>query len=407
MLKIMKFEFVYIKRLSNIGALLAVTILLNACQFSSKYKSLIINPDSDGQERSEVIATILEKTDLFKVQTMDASETEMFQPVFTKYDLVVLTGDGKNWSDEVQNAFTNYVEQGGAVIFHHPTAHSYNDWETYSKITGIQGWGFLADPDIKYIFEIDPKSDAKQNIVGSTQTIAYSFVVHHNSDHPITQGLPNRWMHAEDDLFNYLQGSGFNGDVLANAYSDTTYNGSGRYEPVLFTNTFGEGRIFQTALAHNLTREPGPYHCAGFIVTLQRGAEWAVTGSVSQPLPMDFPNSASTMTWSDYEPLTIDELFTKASSYEYGKSRMYLSDISERIRHANSMQEDLGYYENKMIEFLNSDVSVESKNYMMQELSWMGTEACIPTLKEMASHNETMEMAQFAMQRLATQSDSE
>jgi uncharacterized protein len=31
-------------------------------------------------------------------------------------------------------------------------------------------------------------------------------------------------------------------------------------------------------------------HCVGFIVTLQRGAEWAATGKVTQTkLPDDFP----------------------------------------------------------------------------------------------------------------------
>jgi hypothetical protein len=29
----------------------------------------------------------------------------------------------------------------------------------------------------------------------------------------------------------------------------------------------------------------------GFIVTLQRGAEWAATGMVSQKLPKDFPTA--------------------------------------------------------------------------------------------------------------------
>jgi hypothetical protein len=33
-------------------------------------------------------------------------------------------------------------------------------------------------------------------------------------------------------------------------------------------------------------------HCVGFIVTLQRGAEWAATGKVTQEtLPEDFPTS--------------------------------------------------------------------------------------------------------------------
>jgi hypothetical protein len=29
--------------------------------------------------------------------------------------------------------------------------------------------------------------------------------------------------------------------------------------------------------------------CVGFIATLQRGAEWAATGKVTQKVPADFP----------------------------------------------------------------------------------------------------------------------
>jgi hypothetical protein len=30
--------------------------------------------------------------------------------------------------------------------------------------------------------------------------------------------------------------------------------------------------------------------CVGFITTLQRGAEWAASGKVTQKIPSDFPN---------------------------------------------------------------------------------------------------------------------
>jgi len=44
--------------------------------------------------------------------------------------------------------------------------------------------------------------------------------------------------------------------------------------------------------------------CVGFIVTLQRGAEWAATGRVTQTLPADFPraDAVSQRTWIDKIP---------------------------------------------------------------------------------------------------------
>jgi uncharacterized protein len=61
--------------------------------------------------------------------------------------------------------------------------------------------------------------------------------------------------------------------------------GSGEHEPLLMTLRFGKGRIFHTALGHALPAITS----VDFIVTLQRGAEWAATGKVTQKMPSDFP----------------------------------------------------------------------------------------------------------------------
>ena len=56
--------------------------------------------------------------------------------------------------------------------------------------------------------------------------------------------------------------------------------------------TYGKGRIFHTVLGN----VPAAMSCAGFIVTLQRGAEWAATGKVTQKVPSDFPAAGKVST---------------------------------------------------------------------------------------------------------------
>jgi type 1 glutamine amidotransferase len=53
---------------------------------------------------------------------------------------------------------------------------------------------------------------------------------------------------------------------------------------------YGNGRVFHTTLGH----DPAAMQCVGFIVTFQRGVEWAATGKVTQEVPKDFPTATET-----------------------------------------------------------------------------------------------------------------
>ena len=100
-----------------------------------------------------------------------------------------------------------------------------------------------------------------------------------DAEHPITAGLPNTFMQAADELYGKLRGPAENMHVLATGFSAPATGGTGEHEPLLITVQFGEGRIFHTTLGHDDNAMKG----MAFQITLQRGAEWAATGSVTQP----------------------------------------------------------------------------------------------------------------------------
>jgi cytochrome c oxidase cbb3-type subunit 3 len=84
-----------------------------------------------------------------------------------------------------------------------------------------------------------------------------------------------------------MRGPGRNMTVLATAHSDPSNNGTGRDEPQLMVLSYGSGRVFHTTMGHDISA----LSSVDFVVTFQRGTEWAATGAVTQPIPADFPTA--------------------------------------------------------------------------------------------------------------------
>ncbi len=117
--------------------------------------------------------------------------------------------------------------------------------------------------------------------------------------------------------------------VLATASASNSFGGRGQGEPVLVAKTVGQGRVFITMLGTPDLDENQALKCAGFIVTLQRGAEWAATGTVTQAVPFDFPTAAGAVLRPDYTQVEFDEAFANLGSYEIGSSYTLFHMASE------------------------------------------------------------------------------
>ena len=74
-------------------------------------------------------------------------------------------------------------------------------------------------------------------------------------------------------------------------------HGTGDDAPIAHTDQYGQGRVFGTAMGHvdgGAAPGSGPWpamDCIGFTTLIQRGAEWAAIGKVTQAVPEDFPTA--------------------------------------------------------------------------------------------------------------------
>ena len=279
--------------------------LLFACTVSARkpIKTLLITGQNNHnwQVSHVVLKQILENSGRFDVDFAVSPEhgkdMSGFVLDFSPYQLVVLDYNGDSWPDETNRRFLDYVQKGGGVVIYHAADNAFSKWPEFNKICALGGWEGRNEESGPYVYWQDGKlvKDSSAG-PGGSHGRQHEYVLNgRDKVHPIVKGLPLKWRHAKDELYDRMRGPGNIRDILYTAYSDKETNGSGREEPLVFTVDLGNSRIFQTMLGHaGATPEDNiAMQCTGFQVLLLRGAEWAATGKVTQKVPKDFPTETA------------------------------------------------------------------------------------------------------------------
>jgi len=134
----------------------------------------------------------------------------------------------------------------------------------------------------------------------------------------------------------------------------------------------------------------------------ERGAEWAVTGNVTQPVPYDFPTTAGVVLRTDYKEATLAEAYAGLGSYDIGKSTRNLTLIQSHIRELKGDVPGILEVEKSLVKVLTApEATVEAKKLVLRELSWIGTDISIAPIKELTSNAELKDEAEYALARLS------
>jgi uncharacterized protein len=226
-----------------------------------------------------ILRKILEDTEKFEVHVTEefrGGGPETLKP----YDLVVLNYQDRGnrpelrWGDRADKALVDFVNSGKGLVVYHFSMAAFDGWTEYEKMSAANwrpNYGHHSAPH-NYVVEIK------------------------DQEHPITKGLKLSFPQANDELYSNLRWQPAGSyHVLATAYDDHALyaasrtdarapqplEGTGANEPMLWTVDYGKGRVFTTALGHDVEQVQTP----AFTTTFARGAEWAATGKVTLPIP--------------------------------------------------------------------------------------------------------------------------
>ena len=160
---------------------------------------------------------------------------------------------------------------------------------------------------------------------------------------------------------------------------------------ISWVKTLGKGRIFYCSLGHN-------DHIFWNSAVLQHyldGIQFAFGDYKVDTKPKPIVSSGK-----GSEMAELQELLGKVKTYDWGQSRLVLTEVSEAVKKAHGNKTELAKVEKALLGVLDSDATRAGKQFTCRELSIIGTEQSVPTLTKMLVGEETSDMARYALERI-------
>lgn len=276
-----------------------------------KTKVLLVSGvnNHDWNDTNAFLLDVLAEQEMFEVEVSlspdreaDASEWDAWNPDFAAHDVVLLDYNdfrggeynGGFWSQQVRDNFEAYISEGGSALALHASNNPFHGWEAYEQMIGL----LWRNKDTGYQVYYDTDGNLVRLPPGEGRGAGHG-VLHdwkiktRDADHPVMKGMPAEWLHPHDELYHGQRGPAENMNILATAYSDPESRGTGNEELMVWWIPYGEGKVLTMLPGHHWgdQEDERAYQCVGFRTLLNRSLEWLATGTVTIPVPDNFPTA--------------------------------------------------------------------------------------------------------------------
>jgi hypothetical protein len=218
----------------------------------------------DWTKTSPQLKKILDETKKFNVTTVNLAEDPKLlenADSLKKYDLMILNyfqGNLPPISDKSKQNLLSFVRDGKGFACFHMSSGSWQDWDEWHKLVG-RWWTTTAPKEQRSGH--GPRGKFQAVIVSGAEP------------DPITKGMDS--FEVDDELYAKLADSKEPIKILVLAESKW----SGKIEPLVFTKSYGKGRMFHFCFGHDVPALENP----SVMKIFARGCEWAATGKVDEP----------------------------------------------------------------------------------------------------------------------------
>lgn len=228
------------------------------------------------RETTPFLKRLLEETGQFDVRVCE-EPAGISAATLAPYHVLVNDYGGPRWSSLAEKAVEEFIGSGKGMVVVHGAIYSFSGLETLGD--GHGGIG-LKEPAWEEFAQMNGAYWPAPPSGGFHAPLHFFQVKTAQPDHPILKGL-STVLPATDELYHGLTLLP-QANVIGTSYDEPKNGGTGKEEPMLITTNYGKGRVFYTALGHEL---PAMLE-KSFILPFVRGTEWAATGKVT--IPADF-----------------------------------------------------------------------------------------------------------------------